>query len=242
MPSLQRLGIRLLEKGGGSTMYMQLTSSLWLARSFVSWSPFVVVVTNSVAWELGLKRQLQVVGFTLSMMDLCRRVVMPKVFLMTEAQFGKSHLQNYDAILRNSVVVSHMAFLWRVVLFSLIILPTGLSLAYKEFFVGTTSKILQKPGGHYGLAAPGSLAITGGTPDGGILGVSAMVNATLPYIQAAADDSKPPTPPELEYIIGGQDKNDTLAPRARYRLPFVGQRIFRRGFQQQGTGYEMIGR
>lgn len=65
-------------------------------------------------------------------------------------------------------------------------------------------------------------------------------------MQIVVDDpvaaASKPTPPELEYILGGQDKNDTLAPRARYRLPFVGLRIFRMGFTQQGTGYEMIGR
>ena len=149
-----------------------------------------VVLPGSFSWELGLKRQLQLVGLCLSTMDICRKVLMPKVFLMVEAQFGKSYIQNYDAILRNSTTVSHMAFLWRVVLLVVILLPSSLSFAYKEFFSGTAAKALKTSGGYYGLAAPGQLAITGGTSNGGILGVSAMVNATLPFIQAAANDSK----------------------------------------------------
>ena len=162
----------------------------------------VVVAPGPVAWELGLKRQLQVVGLTLSIMDTCRKSLISKVFLMAEAQFGKSYLQNYDAILRNSMTVPHMAFLWRFLLLSMILLPTGLSLAYKEFFSGTTAKVLQQHGGYYGLAAPGQLAVAGGTSNGGILGISAMVNATLPFIQAAANDSEPPQFSELPKAFG----------------------------------------
>lgn len=162
----------------------------------------VVIAPGPIPWRLGLKRQLQVVGLMLSVMDMCRRVPAPKVFLMAEARFGKSYLQNYDAILTNSVLVTHTVILWRIILLSLIFLPTGLSLAYKEFFEGSSSLTLKNTGGYYGLTAPGSLATAGGTPTGGIIGVSTMVNATLPYIQAAANDSIPPPFQELPKAYG----------------------------------------
>ncbi len=135
-------------------------------------------------------------------MDLCRQVVAPKVFLMAEARFGKSYLQNYDAILRNTVVLSNTFYLWRLIILAFILLPTALSLAYKEFFEGISSVTLNGMGGYYGLAAPGNLATAGGTSDGGIIGISAMVNATLPYIQAASNDSVLPPFGQLPKAYG----------------------------------------
>lgn len=42
------------------------------------------------------------------------------------------------------------------------------------------------------MAAPGTLLSAGGTPRGGIIGISAMLNGTLPITRAAANDSSPP--------------------------------------------------
>ena len=165
-------------------------------------SILVVSPSTNLPWRLGLKRQLQVVGLLLSVTDLCRQVVGPKVFLMAEARFGKSYLQNYDAILRNTVVLSHTFYLWRLIILAFILLPTALSLAYKEFFEGIGSFTLSDTGGYYGLAAPGNLAAAGGTPDGGIMGISAMVNATLPYIQATTNDSVLPPFAQLPKAYG----------------------------------------
>ena len=63
-------------------------------------------------------------------MDLCLNVVAPKVFLMSEARFGNSYVQKYDAILRNSIVMSRTGYLWRAVLLAMIALPTRLRSAY----------------------------------------------------------------------------------------------------------------
>ena len=49
-----------------------------------------------------------------------------------------------------------------------------------------------------------------------------------------------PAPPTVEYILGGNDKNGTLAPRFRNRLSSVGHRIFHRGFKRESTEYKMI--
>ena len=121
-------------------------------------------------------------------MDLCRGIVAAKVYSMIEARYGKSHLQNYEAILRNTMFLSHTSYVWRTLLLAFIILPTSLSLAYKKFFEASSTVALKNTGGHYGLAAPGTLASAGGTPRGGIISISAMVNATLPFIRAAAND------------------------------------------------------
>ena len=51
-----------------------------------------------------------------------------------------------------------------------------------------------------------------------------------------------PAPPEVEYIIGGQDPNDTLAPTLRLRLPAIATKIqsLQNRLGRQGTEYEMI--
>ena len=153
--------------------------------SFITVSPNGPL-NGSIPWRLGLKRQLQITGLMLSIMNQCLRVIAPKAFLLTEARFGKSYLQNYDAILRNSVFQSHTGLIWRAVLLALIALPTGLSVAYKEFIQGTGTRVLHNSGGYYGLTGPG---IISDVPDA--VGLSLLVNATLPFIIASSDDSTP---------------------------------------------------
>ena len=68
-------------------------------------------------------------------MNLCLNVVAPKVFLMSEARYGHSHIQNYDAILRSSIILSHTGLLWRVVLLIMIALPNGLRSGYTNMSV-----------------------------------------------------------------------------------------------------------
>ena len=69
-----------------------------LVVAIVTIAPFSIV-----PWRLGLKRQLQMVGLILSIMDLCRGIVAPKVYLMIKARYGESYLQNHEAILRNTM-------------------------------------------------------------------------------------------------------------------------------------------
>ncbi|KAL2058931.1 hypothetical protein ABVK25_000223 [Lepraria finkii] len=69
-----------------------------LVVAIVTIAPFSIV-----PWRLGLKRQLQMVGLMLSIMDLCRGLVAPKVYLMIKARYGESYLQNHEAILRNTM-------------------------------------------------------------------------------------------------------------------------------------------
>lgn len=59
-------------------------------------------------------------------MNLCLNVIAPQIFLMSEARFSHSYIQNYDAILRSSLVLSHTDLIWRAVLLIMIALPNRL--------------------------------------------------------------------------------------------------------------------
>lgn len=64
-------------------------------------SALSTILTKSVAFSLGQINQLVMIGFLLSIMDLCMQLEAQKLLLVLEARFGKSTLQNYDAILRS---------------------------------------------------------------------------------------------------------------------------------------------
>ena len=57
---------------------------------------------TSLPWKLDLTRQLQIMGLLLSAMYQCLLSLAPKIFVLVEARFCHSYLQNYDAIPRNS--------------------------------------------------------------------------------------------------------------------------------------------
>ena len=75
-------------------------------------------------------------------MNLCLNVIAPKIFLMFEARFGHSYIQNYDAILRSSIVLSHTDLLWRAVLLTMIALPNGLRLGSIKFIRGCLRRLI----------------------------------------------------------------------------------------------------
>ena len=154
----------------------------------VSWICLAIAVVAitprlDVAWTLRLKHQLQVLGLMLSIMSQCLRILAPKLWIMSEAWCRKPRLQNFDAIIRNSVLTSNAHFIWRALLLAFIILPIGLSLAYKVFVGGYGTHNLGHHTSSYGMTgAPGLTRKT-------VLkfGPSYMTNATLPFIMASAD-------------------------------------------------------
>ena len=122
-------------------------------------------------------------------MNRCFLVLAPKFFYIIEARWGKSTLQNYDAILRNSVRVSCSSHLWRVNLAVFLALPFALSLGYKEplFKGGITAMPTGNPTNvsnpYYGLA--GSPGLENDYPGAwGAIGFSYMSNATVPWFSA----------------------------------------------------------
>ena len=81
--------------------------SLSLSCSFACLIVCIIVVTPSLpyAWRLGYNNQLIVLGFMLAIMNLCNRRIATRLFVIIEARWGDSTLQNFDAILRQSVFV-----------------------------------------------------------------------------------------------------------------------------------------
>ena len=142
-----------------------------------------VVRHNYLAWWLGVTYQLVLVGFLLSIMNLCLIYIAPTFFLLCEARYGTSTLQNYDAVLRSTPFASNIGWAWRAVLLLLTLLPLGLSAGYKLFVGGTSTHTIGPDNtlysDEYGLnAAPGLL------PSLQTVGTSLMLNVSLPFMLA----------------------------------------------------------
>lgn len=154
----------------------------------------VIAITPrlDVAWTLRLQHQLQVIGLMLSIMSQCLQILAPNLWIMVEAWCSKPKLQNFDAIFRNSIMVSNAHLIWRALLLAFIVLPIGLSLAYKVFVGGQSTHDFGNHTSWYGMTgAPGLTRNT-------VLrfGPSYMTNATLPFIAASADFETLPSFPQ----------------------------------------------
>ena len=128
--------------------------------------------------------QLIVLGFLLSVMNLCLGSVTPPVFLHFEAGFGPSELQNYDGILRNQMFASRLDIAWILVIGVLLALSLGLSVAFKRFTGGESVKVVNATDytgntSYYGMFAPPGLQSMGKQT-----GISLFSNATLPFMVA----------------------------------------------------------
>lgn len=144
----------------------------------------VVTPRLSLAWRLGFEGQIVIIGFLLSIMNLCLRKGISLWFLIFEERWGGSTLQNYDAILRNTALLSQTSFLWRGIILALIILPLALSVAYKRFTGGKSStNVYSDFPGSYGIAAAPLTA-------NNVLNNSIyqMMTATAPFMIASAGD------------------------------------------------------
>ena len=160
-----------------------------------------MVANESISWRLGVgNRQLIVVGFLLSIMNLCLGSLAPTLFLLLEAKFGQSTIQNYDGILRNQPLTSKLSLAWRIVLGLMLALPLGLSAAYKNFSGGQSTIIVDAMTyigneSYYGMFAPPGLQSVGGRT-----GISLFFNATLPFSVASSSingsDPHLPTHPQ----------------------------------------------
>ncbi|KAI4129187.1 MAG: hypothetical protein LQ338_002346 [Usnochroma carphineum] len=156
------------------------------------------VASEDVSWHLGVNnRQLIVLGFLLSIMNMCFSSVTPTLFLHLEARFGPSTLQNYNGILVNQISSSKLSIVWRLILGIALALPLGLGVAYKTFTGGSSAMVVNVTatiGGtsSYGMFAPPGLQLIGEKT-----GVSVFSNATLPFAVAASppqNNSEQPLP------------------------------------------------
>ncbi|KAF2633135.1 hypothetical protein BU25DRAFT_89324 [Macroventuria anomochaeta] len=118
----------------------------------------IVTVAPSVglAWRLRFSGQIVVLGFLLSIMNICLQTITTFTFLLLEARFGNSRLQNFEAILLGRFIASRVSTLWRIALLGLLVLPLGLSIAYKRLLGGTASGHFTSSfsGDSYGIGFP----------------------------------------------------------------------------------------
>ncbi|KAI9728003.1 MAG: hypothetical protein M1828_005408 [Chrysothrix sp. TS-e1954] len=152
----------------------------------------IIIVRNGyLGWFLGYNNQLTVVGFLLSVEQFCIMRIIPSLLMMIEARFGRSFLQNFDAIMRMSMLASNVVLFWRLTIAFLLLLPTALSVGYKRFDNGNSTVALYSGGNQYGMTGPPGLDQIGQS-----VGLSLMVNSSLPFIVASAGNGtyEPPLP------------------------------------------------
>ncbi|KAI4184291.1 MAG: hypothetical protein L6R41_004841 [Letrouitia leprolyta] len=195
-PSGPPLGIPATKKRFHTTQLVAaIISLLCLALAITA------VADERVSWHLGRNnRQLIVLGFLLSIMNLNLSSVMPMLFLILEARFGPSTLQNYNGILLNQLFSPRLSLVWRLVLGLVMALPLGLSVAYKTFTGGESAMIMNVTASisntsFYGMFAPPGLQLLGEKT-----GVSLFSNATLPFAvrSALVNGSEPPLPTQAQ--------------------------------------------
>ncbi|KAK1701345.1 hypothetical protein BDP55DRAFT_18036 [Colletotrichum godetiae] len=166
------------------------------ATSMVCLALGILAVSHeSISWRLGVgNNQLIVVGFLLSAMSLCLASVTPTLFILVEARYGESTIQNYDAILRNKPLASKLGVPWRIVLILTLALPIGLSVAYKIFTGGESRMKVNSMDyipniTYYGMfQPPGTTSFSG---------ISIFFNATTAFREDTAlesDGSESPLP------------------------------------------------
>ncbi|KAI9717813.1 MAG: hypothetical protein M1812_004542 [Candelaria pacifica] len=144
----------------------------------------VVAPSVGLSWRLRFEGQIVVIGLLMSIMGLCLRRIAPTLLLILEARWG-SRLQSYDAILRNTAVLSQTSLLWRGIILFFVILPLALSAAYKKFTNGLSSIAMpSEPPGLYGAKAPLSDFNNLTTNS-----IHLMMDATLPFMRASSDDT-----------------------------------------------------
>jgi len=175
----------------------------------------ITTVSNGlVAWYLREKYQLVVVGFLLSIMNLCMMTILPTLFLRCEALFGQSTMQNYEAIMRNMPLASKAGRRWRAVLTLSIALPVGLSVVYKLFKNGHAMISIgpadNRYNGNFGLFAPPGLL-----PLGYDTGTILMYNITQPFLMASTNQTAPRSGSTI-YLL---DPNDE--PALPSTLPYA---------------------
>lgn len=141
----------------------------------------IVVVSPSFSYaaQLAYTRQIIAVGFLLGVMTQCMLRTVPHAFLLIEARYGRSTLQNFDGILRWTPLANNLGAIWRLSLLILLLLPLGLSIGYKRYTGGVG----------YGKSSTTDVGLGPTAPPGtqGI-GISTTVtNATSPFIAATTN-------------------------------------------------------
>jgi hypothetical protein len=142
------------------------------------------VYDTVLAWRLGVKYQLIVVGFSLSIMNLCLASISPTFFLYVEARYGQSTLQNYEGHTAESSSGFKVAWYWRLLLLLLLVKPLVFSATYKIFLGGQTTTAITPGSSEYnsrfGIFPPPGMGSLGWAS-----GLIVFFNATTPFLNAS---------------------------------------------------------
>lgn len=148
---------------------------IFIALTLCSSNALVIVGVTKVAFYLGQKIQLVLLGFLLALLAFCTQKQVLGLLVLCEARHGHSILQNFDAILRFDTLASGITYSVRSALLVLFALPLVVSAAYKLFVGGVVTKDIGSRDGLFGISGPPGTQRLGN-------GLSLMVNATLPFV------------------------------------------------------------
>ena len=162
----------------------------------------LAVVYKKWAADLGQKNQLIVIGFLLSIMNACLQKQAQLLLITLEAKYGASTLQNYDSILRSSMLESNVSVLVKGSLMLLFALPLGLSASYKQFVSGETDIDMKPMNLQFGPVGPPGL-MNGATA----LAINASLVVTIP-----SWDNNDPLANSTDYLLGGYGFNTGILP------------------------------
>ena len=160
--------------------------ALLISFLFLALACAIVEPRLPISWYLGFQQQLTIIGLLLTLQSLCLKRLSTKTFLLIEANFT-SRLQNYDAILSNSVFADRANIFWRAILLAFIALPILLSAGYKQYIGGFSSHSWEGLTHSYGPTGPPGINI------GSHQGPTIMNNITLPFLAATSDDNTAPS-------------------------------------------------
>ena len=133
----------------------------------------LAVVDKAFAAYLGEKNQLILVGLLLSLMAACTQKQVQLFLITFETRFGASTLQNYDSILRYSMLDGNASLFLKAAIVFIFALPLALSASYKQFVSGSTVLTIDPTVVTFGPVGPPGLVE-------GVLSV--WLNASLPFL------------------------------------------------------------
>jgi hypothetical protein len=109
-----------------------------------------------IAWHVGFKGQLIAIGIFLRCMTECMQPFVRDALLQYQYRYGRSRLQNYEAILTNSYLTPNSSYRTRGTLVLLLAIPYILSAVYKIFIGGETTIPYTSPfdDKRYGIGYP----------------------------------------------------------------------------------------
>ncbi|KAI0125822.1 hypothetical protein BJ170DRAFT_695812 [Xylariales sp. AK1849] len=172
-------------------------AAVLLSTACLMASVMIISPSFNYAGDLGVNKQITALGVLMGIMNQCLQRILPYLFILIEARYGNSTLQNYEGLFRSSPFTSRLDMIWRILLIMLRILPIALSVCYKQFLGGVAHTSLPDTTRFYSPTAPPGLQGSIGQDDYAKLVLAkrnaVFANATIPFIFGTTDDIEFPT-------------------------------------------------